>query len=77
VLRFNSVAITVGSLQDPRIIHTFTYSPAVRKKVEKMLETGGYQYGDRVKIRYRPGSSVALAISGKPSKPARRTRKRK
>ena len=77
VIRFDSVAITVRSPGDPRVVRTFTYAPPLRKKVGKLLETGAYQYGDRVKIRYQPGTSVALAIWGKPSQRIRGPGKRK
>lgn len=77
VVRFDSAAIVVRDRKNPVVIRTFTYSPALRKKVEKQLETGGYPYGERVKIRYEPGTRVALRISGKPPKPIRRPRRRK
>jgi hypothetical protein len=53
---------------DPRYIHTFTYSAKVKDQMEKILSRGGYQYGDRVQIRYQAGSDVAEKIAGKPSK---------
>jgi hypothetical protein len=37
--------------------------------MQKILDAGGYQYGDKVEILYTPGSTVALRIQGKPSKP--------
>jgi hypothetical protein len=77
VIRFDPAAITVRGRKDSRVVRTFTYSRALRAKVDKLLETSGYQYGDRVKIFYQPGTDVALAISGKPSKPAGRRGKRK
>lgn len=77
VVRFDAAAITLRSTRDPRIIRTFTYSPAEHAKVEKLLETSSYPYGDRVKVRYRPGTSVALAIIGKPVKLSRHPRERR
>ena len=35
----------------------------------KLLDQGGYQYGDTVEIQYQLGTDVALKIIGKPSKP--------
>jgi len=75
-IRFDAAAITMRSLDHPRIIRTFAYAPPLREKIEKKLETGGYRYRDRVKNRYRPGTGVALAIRGKPSKRVREPRKR-
>ena len=49
-------------------LHTFTYSPAIRDKMQNVLNAGGYQYGDQVVVWYRQGTNVALKITGKPSK---------
>ena len=64
-----SNAIQVQSLANLREIHTFTYSDGIRGKMQNVLDQGGYQYGDKVKIVYQPGSEIALRIKGKPSKP--------
>jgi hypothetical protein len=37
--------------------------------MQKLLDQGGYQFGDKVVIQYLPGTEVALKIKGKPSKP--------
>ena len=49
-------------------LHTFTYSPAIRDKMQKIFDAGGYQFGDRVAIWYRSGTNIALNIKGKPTK---------
>jgi hypothetical protein len=49
-------------------LHTFTYSPAIRDKMQKLFDAGGYQYGDLVVIWYQSGTTVALNIKGKLSK---------
>lgn len=68
VVRFNSTAITVRSAQEPLMLHTFTYAPKLREKVIRLLETGGYEYGEKVKVRYVPGTETAVAIHGKTTK---------
>jgi hypothetical protein len=73
VIRFDSNSITVREAADERMIHTFTYAPTAQAAVQKALNTGGYQYGDKVKIRYKQGQTVALAIHGKASKPSTST----
>lgn len=49
-------------------IHTFTYSPDLKTRMEAIADSGGYQTGDKVKILYKQGQTVALKIHGKPSK---------
>ena len=71
VLRMMSNSIQVRSRANPRELHTFQYSPSIRDQMLKLLNKGGYQYGDKVEIWYHPGGDVALKIKGKPSsKPA-------
>jgi hypothetical protein len=62
-------AIQVQSLADQREIHTFVYSDRIRGEMQSLLRQGGYQFGDKVKIVYQPGTEIALNIKGKPSKP--------
>jgi len=69
VLRMMTTAIQVQSIADEREIHTFVYSDQIRDQMQNLLNEGGYQYGDKVVIEYRPGTEVALKITGKPSKP--------
>lgn len=69
VMHANAVAITVRSQENERLIRTFRYSPKVSEEMQKIIDCGGYQYGDKVQIRYEEGSDVALRIKGKPSKP--------
>ncbi|MGH9640014.1 MAG: hypothetical protein ACRD3Y_08135 [Bryobacteraceae bacterium] len=68
VIHFNSRSIIVREAGNERMIHTFTYASALQPKMETLMDKGGYQYGDQVKILYQPGQKVALEIHGKPSK---------
>ena len=36
--------------------------------MQKLMDQGGYQYGDKVRILYQQGQTVALRVRGKPSK---------
>ena len=38
--------------------------------MQQIVDSGGYQYGDKVKIQYVRGQTVALKIRGKPSNPS-------
>jgi len=69
VLHMMTTGIQVRSLVNGLEIHTFIYSDQIRDAMQKLLDQGGYQYGDKVEIQYQPGSDVALKINGKPSKP--------
>jgi len=69
VIHFNSNSIMVSEVGNERMIHTFTYASALQPKMQTLLDKGGYQYGDQVKILFEPGQTVALQIHGKPSKP--------
>jgi hypothetical protein len=69
VIHADAQSMMVRDPANPLMIHTFTYSPKVRGQMEKIIETGGYQYGDKVKVRCVDGQTVVLALKGKPSKP--------
>ena len=69
VIHADSNSIVVSERGNERMIHTFTYTPEVHDKMQAIIDQGGYQTGDNVKIRYMPGETVALAIHGKPSPP--------
>lgn len=67
-MRYQS--LQVRSLTNPRELHTFTYSPELLPKMQKLQDKGsGYQYGDKVTVWYRQNPDVALKVTGKPSKP--------
>ncbi len=68
VLHMLYQSMQVRSLLDVREIHTFSYSPQIRDKMQNIFNAGGYQYGDKVVVWYRSGEDIALNIKGKPSK---------
>jgi len=68
VQRMMYQALQVRDLAAVPGLHTFTYSPGIRDKMQKVFDAGGYQYGDRVVVWYQSGTSVALNIKGRPSK---------
>jgi hypothetical protein len=49
-------------------VHTFTYADKAQKKMGRILDQGGYQTGDPIKVLWMAGGSEALDIKGKPSK---------
>ncbi len=69
VINFNSNSIIVREQGSERAIHTFTYAPVLKDRMQQLEDRGGYQYGDKVKILFKQGQTEALKIRGKPSKP--------
>jgi len=68
VMRMLYNAIQVRGIANPMENHTFSYSDAIRGKMQKLFNQGGYQSGDQVEIGYEGGRDVALKIKGKRSK---------
>jgi hypothetical protein len=60
-------SMTVREQGNEMTLHTFTYSADLRDAMQQISDAGGYQYGDKVKILYKQGETVALRIKGKPS----------
>jgi hypothetical protein len=69
VIHADQLSLLVREEDNGLNIHTFTYSDKAREKMQTVLEAGGYQYGDKIQIRYMPGKTEALDIRGGPSKP--------
>jgi hypothetical protein len=69
VIHADRNSIMVREQATERAIHTFTYDDKIRDKMQSIMDNGGYQNGDKVKILYLPGQTVAMKIHGKPSKP--------
>ena len=69
VIRADARSVMVREEANGLMIHTFTYSEKANAEMQQYLEMGGFQYGDKVKIRYLPGKTEALDIQGVPSKP--------
>jgi hypothetical protein len=68
VIHADANEMVVREEQNERMIHTFTYTPALQTRMQRISDNGGYKYGDKVKIRYQTGQTVALKIHGRPSK---------
>jgi hypothetical protein len=69
VMNSNSVLITVRSKQNEMAVQTFTLSPDASAKMQKIIDKGGYQYGDKVTVYYDPTTNQAIKVKGKASKP--------
>jgi hypothetical protein len=69
VIHADSISIIVREQANGMAIHTFNFAPELKDKMQKILDQGGFQYGDKVSILYMAGQTVAIRIHGKPSKP--------
>jgi hypothetical protein len=69
VLHANSVQITLKAMGNDLAIQTFPLSEAASAKMQQIIDRGGYQYGDKVKLEYDPQSLRVVKFKGKPSKP--------
>jgi hypothetical protein len=69
VMHANIAQITVRAKGNDMALETFALSEQVSAKMQKIIDKGGYQYGDKVTVYYDPTSKKALKIKGKPSKP--------
>jgi len=69
VMHANNAQITVRARGNDMAIRTFPLSEAASAEMQKIVDKGGYQYGDKVTILYEPATSKAIKVKGKPSKP--------
>ena len=69
VMNANSVLITVRSKQNELAVQTFTLAEEASVKMQKVVDKGGYQYGDKVTVFYDPTTNKAYRVKGKASKP--------
>ncbi len=65
----NNAQITLRSKGNDMGIRTFPLSETASAKMQKIIDKGGYQYGDKVTVYYEPSTSKAMKFKGKPSKP--------
>jgi hypothetical protein len=69
VMHANIAQITVRAKGNDMAIRTFALSDAASAKMQRIVDKGGYQFGDKVTIFYDAATSKAMKIKGKPSKP--------
>jgi hypothetical protein len=68
IMNATTSQITVKALGDDMAVKTFPLSEAVSAKMQTIIDNGGYQYGDKVKIEYDPSTLKVVKLKGKPSK---------
>ena len=68
VMNANLAQITVRAKGNDLGIQTFALTPDVSAQMQKIIDKGGYQYGDKITVYYDPQSKQAVKLKGKPSK---------
>jgi hypothetical protein len=68
VMNANIAQISVRAKGSDLTIRTFPLSPAASTQMQKIVDKGGYQYGDKVTVLYDAVTEHAVKIKGKPSK---------
>jgi hypothetical protein len=69
VMNSNIAQVTVRAKGNDMGIQTFPLSQPVAAQMQRIIDKGGYQYGDKVTVYYDPQSRLAVRIKGKPSRP--------
>jgi len=69
VMHANVAQVTVRAKGNDMALQTFPLSDAVAAKMQKIIDQGGYQYGDKITVYYDPQTHKALKLKGKPSRP--------
>jgi hypothetical protein len=69
IVHANIAQVTVRAKGNDLGIQTFPLNPDVAARMQKIVDNGGYQYGDKVTVYYDPTSRTAMKIKGKPSRP--------
>jgi len=68
VMHANIAQITLRAMGNDLSIQTFPLGEAASAKMQQIIDKGGYQYGDKVKLEYDPQSMRVVKFKGKPSK---------
>jgi len=65
----NIAQITLRAKGNDASIQTFSLNQQASEKMQKIVDSGGYQYGDKVTVYYDPATRKAFKFKGKPSRP--------
>jgi hypothetical protein len=69
IIHANIAQVTVRAKGDDLGIQTFALNQTVSAQMQRIVDQGGYQYGDKITVYYDPSSHTAVKIKGKPSRP--------
>lgn len=68
VMHANAAQVTVKAKGDNMTIETFALNDATSAKMLKIIDKGGFQYGDKITVYYDAQTHKALKFKGKPSR---------
>jgi hypothetical protein len=68
VMNVNAAQITLRAKGNDLTIETFPLGEAASAKMQRIVDKGGYQYGDKVRVEYDPQSMKVVRFKGRPSK---------
>ena len=68
VVHADAVSLIVRERGNEMAIHTFTLSDEAKAKMQGVIDAGGYQNGDNIKVLWMPGTETAIKFKGRPSK---------
>ena len=69
IVHANVAQVTVRAKGNDLGIQTFALNQTVAGQMQKIVDNGGYQYGDKVTVYYDPTSHTVVKLKGKPSRP--------
>jgi hypothetical protein len=69
IVHANIAQITVRAKNSELTIQTFPLSQDASKKMQQIVDKGGFQYGDKITVYYNPTTMQAMKFKGKASKP--------
>jgi hypothetical protein len=69
VMHANSTEVTVRSKDNPMALQTFPLTEYASAKMQKIIDKGGYQYGDKISVTYDTQTHKAVKFKGKHSRP--------
>jgi hypothetical protein len=68
VVHADAVSLIVRERDNQMAIHTFSLSDEAKAKMQGIIDAGGYQNGDSIRVLWMPGSQTAIKFKGRPSK---------
>ena len=69
IVNANTAQVTVRDKGNEMILQTFPLCQPVAAQMQKIIDKGGYQYGDKITVYFDPQTHTAMRIKGKPSRP--------